>query len=85
MLVPNAEQTVTVSEFNPSSGEYVVRRYLLGASAMENARRLRRRIEQKACTDDIDARTRMADQQRDLVQSLPRQPNEHLVYRCEPT
>jgi hypothetical protein len=84
VLVPNEEQTVSVSEFNPSNGEYVVSRYLLSARAMEEARRLRRRVEQKACTSDEEALTRMADQQRELVEALPDQPNERLVYSCEP-
>ncbi|HEY0116104.1 MAG TPA: serine protease, partial [Allosphingosinicella sp.] len=65
-------------------GDYVVNRYLLSASDMEAARRLRRRVEQKACTSDQEARLRMADQQRDLVEALPERPNERLVYRCEP-
>jgi hypothetical protein len=84
VLVPNKEQTVTVSQFDPASGEYVVSRYLLNARAMDEARRMRRRIEQKACTSDAEARLRMADQQRDLVEALPERPNERLVYRCEP-
>jgi V8-like Glu-specific endopeptidase len=84
VLVPNAEQNVTMSEFNPQSGDYVVSRYLLSATAMDRARQLRRRIDQKACTDDRDLLDRMADQQRDLVRALPAQPNERLVYRCEP-
>jgi hypothetical protein len=84
VLVPNDEQAVTVSDFNPASGEYVVSRYLLSARAMEEARRLRRRVEQKACTADAEARLRMADQQRDLVQALPERPNERLVYACAP-
>jgi hypothetical protein len=84
VLVPNSEQTVTVSQFDPASGEYVVSRYLLNARAMDEARRLRRRIEQKSCTSDAEARLRMADQQRDLVEALPQRPNERLVYACEP-
>ena len=84
VLVPNQEQTVTVSEFDPASGQYVVSRYLLSARAMEQARQLRRRVEQKACTSDAEARLRMADQQRDLVEALPQRPNERLVYACEP-
>jgi hypothetical protein len=85
VLVPNGEQTVTVSEFNPANGDYVVSRYLLSARAMTEARRLRSRVEQKACTADEDAKLRMADQQRDLLQALPQRPNERLVYQCEPT
>jgi hypothetical protein len=84
VLVPNSEQTVTVSQFDPATGEYVLSRYLLNARAMEEARRLRRRIDQKACTSDAEARLRMADQQRDLVEALPERPNERLVYLCEP-
>lgn len=84
VLVPNNEQTVTVAAFNPASGEYVVSRYLLGARAMGEARRLRGRIEQKACTADEDAKLRMSDQQRNLIQALPERPNERLVYQCEP-
>jgi hypothetical protein len=84
VLVPNQEQTVTVSEFDPASGQYVVSRYLLSAQAMTEARRLRRAVEQKACTTDQEARRRMAGQQRDLVEALPQRPNERLVYACEP-
>ena len=84
VLVPNGEQTVTMSEFNPARGEYVVSRYLLSARDMDEARGLRRRIEQKACTDDQEARLRMADQQRDLVRALPAQPNERIIYTCSP-
>jgi len=85
VLVPNEEQTVTVAEFNPASGEYVVSRYLLSARQMAVARRLRRQIELKTCTADEEAKTRMANQQRDLFEALPQRPNERLVYACEPT
>lgn len=84
VLVPNNEQTVTVSAFNPDTGEYVVSRYLLGAQAMTEARRLRQQVEQKACTTDEAARIRMADQQKALTDTLPDRPNERLVYQCEP-
>lgn len=82
VLVPNEEQAVTLSEFTPATGDYVVSRYLLSADAMRAARQLRRRVEQKACTADADIRARMADQQRELVRALPRQFNERLVYHC---
>lgn len=84
VLVPTEEETVTVAAFNPSSGDYRVDRYLLDGAAMAEARRLRQRVEQRGCTGDADARARLADRQRDLASSLPRTPNEQLVYRCEP-
>ncbi|MGQ0559676.1 MAG: S1C family serine protease [Sphingosinicella sp.] len=84
VLVPNDEQAVSVLEFRPGSGEYVVSRYLLSAAAMNRARSLRRGVEVKACTNDPEARTVLADQLRDIGELLPQLPNERLVYRCRP-
>ncbi len=84
VLVPNSEQTVSVTEFNPASGDYVVNRYLLSASAMDEARQLRRRVEQRSCTRNQEDLAILADRQRDLEESLPDHPNERLVYRCSP-
>ena len=82
VLVPAGEQAVSVAEFRPASGEYVVTRYLLGAETMARVRALRGDIDVKACTSDQEARTVLADQQREIGALLPRLPNERLVYRC---
>lgn len=82
ILVPEEEQAVSVLEFRPQSGEYVVNRYQLDAASMERARRLRQDVDVKSCTSDSEARTILADQLRELGQLLPRLPNERLVYRC---
>ena len=83
ILVPTSDQAVSVLQFTPATGEYVVTRYLLDASAMSRARALRRDVEVKTCTADAEARTILADQQRDINAILPRLPNERLVYACE--
>jgi len=83
ILVPNGEQNVSVLEFRPASGEYVVTRYALDAAAMTRVRALRRGVDVKACTADAEARTVLADQQRDINAVLPHLPNERLVYTCE--
>ena len=83
ILVPNGEQNVSVLEFRPGNGEYVVTRYALDADTMARVRGLRRGVDVKACTPDADARTILADQQRDISAALPRLPNERLVYSCE--
>jgi V8-like Glu-specific endopeptidase len=85
VLVPTGEQAVSVVEFKPSSGEYVVTRYLLDGQAMARVRALRRDVEVKACTADAEARTVLADQQREINALLPRLPNERLVYNCRNT
>jgi hypothetical protein len=83
ILVPGDQQAVSVLEFRPASGDYVVTRYLLDAAAMGRARALRRDVDVKACTADPEARTILADQQRDIGAILPSLPNERLVYACE--
>ena len=82
ILVPNDEQAVSVLQFTPATGEYVVTRYLLDAPTMARVRALRRDVGVKACTPDAEARTILADQQRDINAILPRLPNERLVYGC---
>jgi len=83
ILVPNDEQAVSVAEFRPGTGEYVVTRYLLDGAIMARVRALRRDVDVKACTGDAEARTILADQQREIGAILPRLPNERLVYACE--
>ncbi|HEV2866237.1 MAG TPA: serine protease [Allosphingosinicella sp.] len=82
ILVPENEQAVSVLEFKPDSGEYVVTRYLLDAAQMTQVRSLRRGVDVKSCTADNEARIVLADQQREIARLLPRLPNERLVYRC---
>jgi hypothetical protein len=83
ILVPDNEPAVSVLEFRPSSGEYVVTRYQLGAAEMERLRGLRRGVDLKTCGADDEARAILADQQRDIGAALPALPNERLVYSCE--
>jgi S1-C subfamily serine protease len=83
ILVPASEQAVSVLQFTPATGEYVVTRYLLDAQTMGRVRALRQGVEVKACTADPEARTILADQQRDIGAVLPHLPNERLVYACE--
>jgi V8-like Glu-specific endopeptidase len=82
ILVPNDEQAVSVAEFRPANGEYVVTRYLLDGQTMGRVRALRRDVGVKACTGDAEARTILADQQREIGAVLPHLPNERLVYSC---
>jgi V8-like Glu-specific endopeptidase len=84
ILVPNDEATVSVAEFRPASGAYVVTRYLLGAVDMRKVRGIRGDAPPKACTGDTAAMARFADRQAQIRAALPRQPHERLVYRCEP-
>lgn len=84
ILVPDGEEAVSSLEFRPAAGEYIVSRYALSAAAMTRIRALRREGETRSCAADMEARTRFANQQRDIAALLPRNPNERLVYACAP-
>jgi hypothetical protein len=82
ILVPEDEATVSVTEFRPANGEYVVTRYLMSAEGMTKLRELRSQIELKSCTSDDEALARLEDRQAMIRSALPRLPNERLVYQC---
>jgi hypothetical protein len=83
ILISNDQPVVSVSEFRPATGEYVLTRYQLDNATMERVRASRRANEPRACSADSEARTILADQQRDIAAMLPQLPNERLVYSCE--
>lgn len=81
-LVPESEPAVSVLEFNPGNGDYVVTRYQLGGEAIDRIRTLRRDVDIKSCGASPEQRTILADRQREIGAVLPRTPNERLVYTC---
>lgn len=83
ILVPRDEATISVAEFRPGAGEYEVTRYLMSAADMARARELRGE-ELKTCTTDSEALAIFADRQAMIRSTLPKIPNERLVYKCEP-
>lgn len=84
ILVPNDEATVTVASIDAAGRDYRVDRYLLDAEAMTRAREIRAGVNLKSCTADPDALAGFAAQQDAIRSALPANPNERLVYRCQP-
>jgi V8-like Glu-specific endopeptidase len=82
ILVPADEATISVAEFDPATGRYIVDRYLMSAADMAKARELRSQIEVKECAADEEALALLADRQEMIRSSLPDVPNERLVYQC---
>ena len=83
ILISGEQPLVSVSEFRPGTGEYVLTRYQLDNATMERVRAARRPNEPRSCSADSETRTILADQQRDIAAMLPQLPNERLVYMCE--
>ncbi|QTD55604.1 trypsin-like peptidase domain-containing protein [Parasphingorhabdus cellanae] len=83
IFVPNEEQTVTISSFDPTRAEFTTERYLLGLAAMTKAREIRKQYGNRACTTDEQALSDIAEMVKAIRTELPMQTNERLVYECE--
>ena len=82
VFVPNQEQTVTISSFQPDRSEFTEERYLMGLDAMTKAREIRAKYGNKACTTDVKALADIEDMVKAIRAELPSQANESLVYEC---
>lgn len=82
VFVPNDEAAVSVNHYDPASKTFRTDRYLLGLSAMDEARAARSAYTAPKCGTD-NAAARLGDLQGAVTSALPRQPNERLVYSCK--
>ncbi len=82
VFVPNDEAAVSVNRYDPTSKTFRTDRYLLGRSAMDEARATRGAYTAPKCGTD-NAAARLGDLQGAVTSALPKQPNERLVYSCE--
>ncbi len=82
VLVPNDEAVVSVNRFDPATGEYRVERYLLGREAMDAARKARGEYKAPACGAGPAAVADLGNSQRVILDQLPGDPNERIVYKC---
>lgn len=84
VLVPNGEDAIAVTHFDPESHTYTVERFLMGLDAMNQARAARQKIVAPACgAGDAEAR-RFGDAQQAIRALLPGEPNERMRYNCQP-
>lgn len=82
VFVPDEEDTVSVNQFDPATGTFRNDRYLLGRSAMTEARTARDAYAPPKCGAP-QAASNVADLQSGVTGLLPAAPNERLVYSCE--
>ncbi len=82
VLVPEGEDTATVTRFDPATAEYRVDRYFLDPDAMTGLRGARGKLDPPACGAGADAARRFGEALGALKAMLPPQPNERLVYHC---
>ncbi|RZT56754.1 trypsin-like peptidase [Sphingomonas sp. BK036] len=82
VLVPDAEQTVSVLSFDPATRIYSNTRYLMSAAGMAAARTARG-VVPNVCGMDDTALAKLTSQQAAIRAVLPPLPNEKLVYSCK--
>ncbi len=83
VFVPNEEDVVSVARYDPQSRTYQADRYLLSRSAIAAARKARGSYQAPAC-EAPDGAAELGRSQEAVLAALPRQPNERLVYSCQP-
>ncbi|MCL4673720.1 MAG: S1C family serine protease [Sphingomonadaceae bacterium] len=83
VFVPNEEDAVSVSRFDPDKLTYRTDRYLLGRAEMSAARTARGQYTPPACNTE-GAAAKLGDLQGSVTAMLPERPNERLVYSCKP-
>ena len=83
VFVPNEEDAVSVSRFDPQTMTYRTDRYLLGRAEMGAARTARGKYSPPTC-DAEGAAAKLGDLQGSVTATLPERPNERLVYTCKP-
>jgi hypothetical protein len=81
VFVPDNEAAVSINTYDPQSRIFRTDRYLLGQTAMNEARAARDQYEPLAC-GVTDAQRTLGEQQSALIALLPERPNERLVYTC---
>ena len=79
------EQTVSALAFDPVTRRYTDTRYMLGAQAMAQIRKLRGDDAVNRCSVDPATIERLVQQQSAIRTALPPLPNEKLVYSCSKT
>jgi hypothetical protein len=82
VFVPNQEAAVSVNSYDPQSRTFRTDRYLLGQSAMQEARAARGQYKPPSCGAN-NASNLLGEQQSRVKSLLPDRPNERLVYNCE--
>lgn len=82
VFVPNEDQTVTLSSFDPEAGEFVTGRYLLSKVEMRKLRDLRQRHSNKSCSTNPDMMRDISQMIESIRDELPEMPNENVIYRC---
>jgi len=84
ILVPNGEDTIAVTHYDPDTHTYTVERFLMGIDDMNRARAERQKISIPPCGATEDLARQFGAAQGAIKALLPTEPNERMRYNCQP-
>jgi hypothetical protein len=84
ILVPNGEDTIAVTHYDPETHQYTVERFLMGIDDMNRARAERAKISYPTCGASPDLARQLGAAQAAIKALLPAEPNERMRYTCQP-
>lgn len=84
VLVPNGDDTITVTRFDPETKSYTVERFLMDIDAMNRARAAKTKIAVPPCGASEDLARQFGAAQAAIRATLPAEPNERMRYNCQP-
>ncbi len=83
VLVPNGEDTIAVTHYDPDTHAYTVERFLMGIDDMNRARAERGKISYPTCGASADLARQLGTAQTAIKSLLPAEPNERMRYTCQ--
>jgi hypothetical protein len=83
VLVPNGEDTIAVTHYDPDTHTYTVERFLMGIDDMNRARGERTKIAYPTCGATEDIARQLGSAQSAIKALLPAEPNERMRYNCQ--
>lgn len=83
VLVPNGEDTISVTHFDPQTRTYTVERFLMGIEDMNRARAEKTKIAFPPCGASEDLARQLGSAQAAIRTLLPAEPNERMRYQCQ--
>ena len=84
VLVPNGEDTISLTHYDPETHTYTVERFLMGINDMTRARGERQKITIPQCGASEAMARQFGAAQGAIKAMLPAEPNERMRYTCQP-
>jgi len=78
------DQTISVRRYDPQGRMLTIDRYLVDLGTMNQAQQARASFQAPACGSGAEAAQTLGQNEEAIRALLPKAPNEHLVYSCEP-